>query len=234
MRHRYACHPAIWKPNRVEPMNMRTNFCLVASRHTAACALFLALAVPAVAHVPYFEETDLSADSPFVITDIEQSKAVYAYLETAEDQDTYLLLVREPVRIYVKIIIPYCKRYEGFRPSFALIGPGLPAPDEALPFDIPEGHGAIVKHDTPEGANRPSMYEFFSDQFYYEGPVLDIDVAQTGDYRVVYWQPDSSSGDYVAIVGRREDFSPEDWTRSFTNTAEIRKRTYIHGGCEEP
>ena len=58
---------------------------------------------------------------------------------------------------------------------------------------------------------------------------------QTGDYRVVYWQPDSGdTGDYVAIVGRREDFSPEDWARSFTNTAEIRKRSYIHGGCEEP
>ena len=224
----------ICKPARIERLNMRTNFCLGASRHTAACALFLALAVPAVAHVPYFEETDLSGGSPFVITDITQSKAIYAYLESPDDRDPYLLLVREPVRIYVKVIVPYCKSYVDFRPSFALIGPGLPAPDAALPIDLPEGHGAIIRHDPPQGASRPSMFEFFSDQFYFEGPVLDINVERTGDYRVVYWNPEGDTGDYLAIIGRREDFSPDDWARSFTNTIEIRKRSYIHGVCEEP
>lgn len=194
----------------------------------------LALGTPAVAHVPYFEDTDLSDDKPFVIRDIEQSKAIYAYLESADDQDAYLLVVSEPVRIYVKVIIPYCESYSDFRPSFALIGPGLPAPETGLPFDVPQGHGAIVLHDPPAGASRPSMYEFFSDQFYYEGPVLDMDVTQTGNYRVIYWQPDGERGDYVAIVGRREDFSPADWERSFTNTIEIRKRSYIHGECLEP
>lgn len=78
------------------------------------------------------------------------------------------------------------------------------------------------------------MFEFFSDQFYFEGPVLDIEVDVTGDYRVVYWDPQGNTGDYLAIIGRREDFSPDDWARSFTNTIEIRKRTYIHGECLEP
>ena len=199
----------------------------------AVNALLVPLA-PAFAHVPFFEKTDLTATAPFVISDVEQSKAVYAYLESEDDRDTYLLLVREAVQLYVKIIIPYCRSYEDFRPSFAVTGPGLPPPAEPLPFELPDGHGAIVKHDKPDGAARPSMFEFFSDQFYYEGPVLDIDTDEKGDYRLVYWHPEGRVGDYVAIVGRREDFSPEDWERSFTNTREIRKRNYIHGPCEEP
>ena len=214
---------------------MRTNFsCLGAPWRTSAGAVYLACCAQAVAHVPYFEESDLSAAQPFMIRDVEQSKAIYAYLESAEDQDPYLLVVSEPVQIYVKVIIPYCASYADFRPSFALIGPGLPAPDAELPFNVPQGHGVIVRHDLPAGATRPSMYEFFSDQFYFEGPVLDIDVTETGNYRVIYWQPEGDGGDYVAIVGRREDFRPEDWERSFTNTREIRKRTYIHGPCVEP
>jgi hypothetical protein len=199
---------------------------------SAMATLFGAASVHA--HVPYFESTDLTHDAPFVISDVEQSKAVYAYLETEDDQDHYLLLVREPSRLYVKIIIPYCQSYQDFRPSFAVTGPGLPVPDTHLPFEVPEGHGAIVMHEAPSGAKRPSMYEFFSDQFYYEGPIIDIDVEDTGDYRLVYWQPDGEIGDYVAIVGRREDFSPADWERSSMNTREIRKRTYIHGSCVEP
>lgn len=199
-----------------------------------AFAAAVAFCAPALAHVPFFEENDLSEESPFVVQDVEQSKAIYAYLESGTDQDSYLLLVREPLRIYVKIIIPFCRSYEGFRPSFALTGPGLPQPTEALPFELPEGHGVIVKHDIAAGTVRPSMYEFFSDQFYFEGPILDIAVEQSGDYRVIYWHPDGEVGDYVAIVGRREDFSPEDWARSFTNTAVIRERSYIHGPCEEP
>ncbi len=202
--------------------------------HPTAGAILLFVFAPAVAHVPYFEATDLSADKPFVVRDIEQSKAVYAHLESPDDLDSYLLLVRKPVHVYVKVIIPYCKSYSDFRPSFALIGPGLPAPDSALPVDLPEGHGAIIRHDPPSGANRPSMFEFFSDQFYFEGPVLNLNVEQPGDYRVVYWNPQGETGDYVAIIGRREDFSPDDWVQSFTNTAEIRKRNYIHGECLEP
>ena len=205
-------------------------------RQTArALGLALILAgMPATAHVPYFETSDLSAEAPFVVRNIEQSKAIYAYLESKGDSDQYLLLVREPVRIYAKTIIPYCSKYTDFRPSFALIGPGLPAVSETLPAEIPAGHGAIVVHDPPVGASRPSMYEFFSDQFYFEAPVLDMRVSEPGDYRIVYWDPSGEVGYYVAIIGRREEFSAEDMSRSMTNTIELRKRSYIHGDCEEP
>lgn len=200
------------------------------------CMLIVSLLTgsQALAHVPYFEARDLTEKVPFVVRDITQSKAIYAYLESAEDQDSYLLLVTEAVRIYAKTIIPYCSQYADFRPSFALIGPDLPTATEDLPVEIPEGYGAIIRHDPPRGASRPSMYEYFSDQFYFEAPVLDINVTEPGDYRLIWWDPAGQVGDYVAIIGRRENFSAEDMSRSMTNTRELRKRSYLHGSCTEP
>lgn len=186
------------------------------------------------AHVPYFEQQDLSADAPFLIEDIEQSKAIYAYLDSAEDVDVLLLIVREPVRIYAKTIIPYCREYRDFRPSFALTGPGLPEPGDGFPPAREPGHGRILRHDEPDGATRPSMYEFFSNQFYFEGPILDINVTEPGNYWLWFWDDSDAVGDYVAIVGKREVFSVEDIRRSFWNTPDIRRRGYLHVDCEEP
>ena len=52
-------------------------------RHAVTAAV-LSLAQPwqcLLAHVPYFEQQDLSAEAPFLIENIEQSKAVYAHLD---------------------------------------------------------------------------------------------------------------------------------------------------------
>ena len=186
------------------------------------------------AHVPYFEQQDLSADAPFLIENIEQSKAVYAYLDSENDIDALLLVVREPVRIYAKTIIPYCREYRDFRPSFALTGPALPEAGDDYPAEPEPGHGGLMRRDQAVGATRPSMYEFFSDQFYFEGPILDIKVTEPGNYWLWFWDETGATGDYVAIVGKREEFSVEDIRRSFWNTPEIRRRGYLHVDCKEP
>jgi hypothetical protein len=205
-------------------------------RNTPFMALLLAVMLPtaAHAHVPYFEKQDLRANAPFLIENIEQSKAIYAYLENSDDADALLLVVREPVRIYAKVIIPFCVEYQDFRPSFALIGPGLPDTAAQLPVELNEGEGALLRQDLPSGPTRPSMFEFFSDQVYFEGPILDITVTEPGMYWLWFWDEAGSVGDYVAIVGKIEEFSVEDIQRSFWNTPEIRRRDYLHVDCAEP
>ena len=201
----------------------------------ASAALGLALPWQGLmAHVPYFEDKDLSADAPFLIENIEQSKAIYAHLDSEQDIDVLLLVVREPVRIYAKTIIPYCREYRDFRPSFALTGPALPEAGDDFPSAPEPQHGGLLRRDLAVGATRPSMYEFFSDQFYFEGPILDINVTEPGNYRLWFWDETGAVGDYVAIVGKREEFSVEDIRRSFWNTPEIRRRGYLHVDCEEP
>ena len=187
---------------------------------------------PGLAHVPFIEASDLTADAPFVMTDVEQSKAVYAWLDSEDDVDFYLLRLPEPARIYAHTIIPYCLEYAEFRPSFVLIGPGLPAAGEALPVEVESQDGAIVRHDEPGiEISRPSMYEFFSDQFYFEGPTLTIEEAPAGDYWLIVWSPTGEVGDYVAIVGRAERFSAADRELSMRNTRIVRARRNLHIDC---
>lgn len=189
----------------------------------------------AAAHVPYFEDADLTDEQPFLITDVEQSKAIYAWLDDEDDVDPYVLQVTEPSLLYVKTIIPLCKELADFRPSFAITGPGLSGEAPAdLPFSVPDdlGVNALVD-DSPGGFDRPSMYEFFSDQFYFEGPIFRLDVEQAGEYKVYVWDERGHTGDYVAIIGRKERFSLQDMKQSAVNTMAIRGMKYLHGPCSK-
>jgi len=92
---------------------------------------------PAFAHVPYFESKDFSEEQPFEVPyTIEQSIAIYAGLENdglnpSVDIDVYRFEVTEPVNVYIEVLVPMCQTYADFVPWFALVGPGLPEPDEA-------------------------------------------------------------------------------------------------------
>ena len=77
------------------------------------------------AHVPYIEGKDYSDQTDFEVRKIIQSKAFYAYLD-AEDTDEFVMDVDTPVRIYIHMLIPFCKEYANYTTSWALTGPGLP------------------------------------------------------------------------------------------------------------
>ena len=76
-----------------------------------------------------------------------------------------------------------------FTPWFALVGPGLPAPNQTLPFNLPQGYGAIVKEDLPPGHHREKFYEPFGGKWYYQGPKFDQTMNISGTYYVYYWDP---------------------------------------------
>ena len=122
----------------------------------------------AAAHVPYIERSDYSEDKPFYVWKmIEKSKAFYAWLENdvdtpSEDIDVYKFKINnKPKNVYIEIIVPVIENYyENFVPWFALVGPNLPSPNQELPFEIPEGYGAIIKENVEQGVERETFYEY--------------------------------------------------------------------------
>jgi hypothetical protein len=197
-------------------------------------ALFLLPA--ACAHVPYLEHRDVSVQQPFhVRKSITQSIAVYAWLETdwvtpCTDIDVYTFSIKNlPLRIYIEAIVPECDGfYANFTPWFALVGPGLPAPNQTLPFDLPQGCGVIVKEDVPPGTEREKFYEPFGGKWYYQGPRFDETINVSGTYYVYYWDPYQTGGDYVAVLGYKEQFPPLDILRALINTPLIRHGFELH------
>jgi len=190
----------------------------------------------AVAHVPYIERSDYSENNPiFVWKMIEKSKAFYSWLENdgekpCEDIDVFKFKIKNnPKNVYIELIVPVFEDYyQDFVPWFALVGPNLPIPAEELPFDLPDGYGAIVKENVEPGDDRETFYEPFGGKSYYYGPILDMDISETGTYYIYCWDPYSQGGDYVLIFGKGEFFGPIDIIRSIINTLIIRRDGELH------
>jgi hypothetical protein len=192
----------------------------------------------AFAHVPYLEKTDFSEESPFeILKSIRQSLAVYAWLEFesyyTEDIDVYVFQVRQPLgtNVFIESLVPVCPGYEDFLPWFAVVGPGLPDPGYKLPFDIPEGYGAIVVENYMPGEDRPQFYEPFGGKSYYEGPEFEQKM-DPGIYYVYFWDPYEMGGDYVAVFGDLEMWGIKDILRALIVTPMIRNNEELHIDCE--
>jgi hypothetical protein len=196
-------------------------------------------ASPAQAHVPYVEWRDYSLSQPLRVANIEQSIAAYAWLEvekgTSDDIDVYRFVVGEvPVEFYAEVLVPVCGAYAGFEPWFALVGPDLPEPGDELPFELPPGYGALVVGREELPSPRPTFYEPFGAKRYYQGLTLEEPLTSPGTYYVLYWDPRGRGGDYVAVLGRTEQFRFRDIVRAFYWTPKIRRDEELHVECSVP
>ena len=188
------------------------------------------------AHVPYIEYKDYNEDKPFYVWKmIEYSKAFYAWLETdgenpCEDIDVLKFTIRnKPKNVYIELIVPVVDDYyEDFLPCFALVGPGLPEPDQDLPFNIPSGYGVIIKENVELGTKRELFYEPFGGKSYYNGPIFEENINESGTYYIYCWDPYEKGGDYVLVFGKKEFFGPIDIFRSILNTIIIRRDGELH------
>lgn len=210
---------------------------------SGAIGIMLLTSAAALAHVPYLEPEvvrrmgplaegdDFSFEHPFIIPagTMLNSKAIFAYLSYG-DVDVYRYTVEagEIVSwVIAAALVPACKVYRNTYPSVALVGPGLPEPDpsERLPFEIPQGSGAIVGHQTrvPLWEERPVL-SLSADVpgvkiswFFPAGPQTDFvfvnNINVPGDYYVVIWNPDKLPCDYTANIGIVEALSEEDTVR---------------------
>jgi len=157
------------------------------------------------AHDPFYEESDYSCEKPFRVKgSIENARAVFARLEPPTDIDVYAFTVSQPVHIHARAFVPCTAHLNQFLPSLAVVGPGLPAPAAKVPFPVPEGYGAVIVNNTPPGKKRPTFYEPFSGETYYDAPAFDQQFSTTGTWYIYYWDPYKMGGDYVAILGFKE------------------------------
>jgi len=160
-----------------------------------------------MAHDPFYEESDYSQEKPLIVKgSIENARAVFARLEPPTDIDVYTFTVFKPVHIHARALVPCTAHLKQFLPSLAVVGPGLPAPGEKVPFTVPEGYGAVAVNNTPCGKKRPTFYEPFSGETYYDAPAFDQKVSAPGTWYIYYWDPYKMGGDYVAILSFKEGY----------------------------
>ena len=157
--------------------------------------------VPALAHQPFFEEKDFTADNPAHIKDPTISTAMYATLETPEDVDYYSFNGSAGQSILLSITIPQIPGQENFAPIMALMGPGLPPGDLPQKVVKPQGSGVLI---LPSPPNATPFFEPFSRTSYWTRQEQYVSLPANGSYSVAVWDDEGQDGRYVFVIGDRE------------------------------
>lgn len=164
----------------------------------------LLLLATASAHRPSFGDEGMSsAEDAYVIEDIDISIVVYKEL-VCEDSELWMTFDgAADQELYVQLGVPEIDRLREHRPAVAVLGPGMPPLDEAVPFEVPEGLGGYVFHASDEPA---AFYEPFTqtDSWIWVEERLNLPAAGTG--YVVGFHPDGVSGKIWLATGEIENF----------------------------
>jgi hypothetical protein len=162
---------------------------------------FIVSLVPALAHQPFFEEKDFTADTPAQIEDPTVSTAMYASLETQNDVDYYSFNGSAGQSVLLSITIPQISGQENFTPIMALMGPGLPPVDLPQQVVKPQGSGVLI---LPSPANATPFFEPFSRTSYWTRQEQYVTLPAKGSYSVAVWDGEGQVGRYVFVIGDRE------------------------------
>jgi hypothetical protein len=183
---------------------------------------FAALSLPAYAHNPIFEETDTSSYSnALLIPDPDISYAHYGFLDSTYDIDYYYFDLKGKLNVSSQLNVPKNVKYEDFYPTYVIIGPGIDYRPEGLPFELPDGYGALA-FDTGTMGSRDEFYEPFSGITYYRSPKNYTTFETPGRYYIVVYDKEQKKGDYVIAVGDKESFSIWDIPRVIIAVIKLR------------
>lgn len=203
-------------------------------------AVLFVFSQPVAAHMPSIERWDFNKLWPFQIRGtIEKGLAVYAYLNSGSDVDVYRFVVSQKeisekggVRLRVRANMPACKDAPEFLPWLAVAGPGLPQPTEDIPFTLRAGYGAVVVKNTEPGAERNYFYEQYSKKSYYIMDNYEYTITEPGIWYLYYWDPYKTGGDYLAVWGVYDEFSPRDQRKMSSILPDILSDAIMHSECD--
>ena len=147
------------------------------------------------------------------------SYAVNGRFETGDEVFEIPLTYEDGFTLPFELLVEKKAANADHRPMYAVIGPGLPVPTDTerslLPRALPTGWGAFV--DANDDAERLVIFESVMRRFYWSSVATAL-VLPGGNYEILIWSPEGTTGDFVMAFGVEEDFSDgygglfEDWS----------------------
>lgn len=142
--------------------------------------------------------------------DVQKPKISWAFVGSFDEGDevfTVRLDYDEPFALPFELLTEHRSRFEDFRPAYAVVGPGLPAPTAAdlefLPRALPDGAGIFIERNDGE---REAIFESVMRRAYYSSRPVALALL-AAEYEVWIWSPDEDTGDFTLGLGVEEDFS---------------------------
>jgi len=179
------------------------------------------------AHRPIFtEDAATSPETAIPITHPDISQVVYREITQKSPQVWLAFTAPKDFDLFIQIGVPAIDRLKDFRPSMAVVGPGLPA--DGAPFPLPQGLGVKV-FSTKEEKPR-FFHEHFTatDSWILRSETIRLPSA--GRYYLVAFSPDNQTGKLWLALGKRESFSLEDvkqfptWRKRIQEFHEVKKK----------
>jgi hypothetical protein len=166
--------------------------------------LFLLTARPALAHQPYFEDSDSTAGSPWPMVDPAISLALYFTLDSPTDVDYFTFTGRAGQSVLLSMTIPAIAGQEEFTPTLVFMGPGLPAVELPAAVQMPAGNGGLILRAATGKA--ATFFEPFTRTSYWRRQQETIKLPADGRYTVAIWSESGQVGRYTFAPGTREIF----------------------------
>jgi hypothetical protein len=156
----------------------------------------------------------LSIDDPLL------SYALYGEFQSPTDVFETQMVLERPLAIPIEVLVPRRDNLETHRPIFAIVGPGLPQPNDderaLLPRPVPEGFGVVIGDD--DRRDREVIFESFTRRvFWTNGPTAYV--LPAGDVRIWIWSPSATTGKFVLGLGVEE--GAIDWGNIFDNWSDF-------------
>lgn len=185
------------------------------------CILFLLMRpAPAEAEMPILEPGDYGGfDNPQIVPDPWFMWFVMGKLNSANDIDVSMFDYPAGQPFKAQMYIPAHDDLKDFSPDIALVGPGLPQPNEPLPFELPQGMGAIVAHSTSTIA----YFDIFTQMTYFPRAKIELEhMPQSARYYMVVFGKPVSRSLYALDIGITETFALSAIARYPINWYEVR------------
>ena len=191
--------------------------------------LFSVLAL-GFAHKPSFGDTYTDQELAFEIQDPNISIVLYDEV-TCEDPLLWMSFeATAGFDLYVQGGVPEIERLSDYKPTIAIIAPGFPEAEDALPFDIPEGLGVVVLEPEEEPSD---FYEPFTQTSSWIWIEDTLTLPEDGTGYVVAWNNTDTTGKLWIAVGTVEDFSDVE-TTEFISWNELVNNYHETGKFEIP
>ena len=189
--------------------------CLAMGLLVVVCAV-----VATYAHKPVaIGGTYASFDQALWMEEIDVSQVAYSELSDTHRALWLAFDAEERTRLDLSLGVPVIERLVDYRPSLAVLGPGLPPID--LPFEVPSGAGGVLFETSAIGEANP-FHEPFTGTDSWILLETSVDLPQSGTYYVVAWPPGELADKLWVAIGVREQFGLSDLASFPTIVRDVR------------
>lgn len=158
----------------------------------------------AYAHRPIFtDEKGIDQETAVKISEPDVSQVIYRTLSDETPQLWLAVNAKKDFELFVQIGIPVIDRLKNFRPSFVVLGPGLP--QASMPFSTPQNIGG-KDYPTLDIKKPKFFHEHFTKTDSWILRSEKIKLPESGRYYVVVYSPVKDNGKFWVSVGQKEKF----------------------------